>query len=85
MNNEKLLNEPLSLREVQAMTITAATELAQRWLTVLPDARDAIAAGCGVTLVITLRPVPGLSLVLIGPGGERREVAWKNYDTVTKH
>jgi len=77
--------EGLTLPEVKGMTLLAGTELANRWIPSVPGAAEHIAAGAGLELVMTLRPAPGLSLVLVDSDGTRYPLAWQDYKAETKH
>lgn len=87
MNDEDkaLLESPLSLAEVQAMTLTAAVELAQRWLFRLPKAQPHLDAGAGVELLVQLKPVAGLQLLLVDSNGDRRVLADCIFDRASEH
>ncbi len=63
----------LSTADLQAMTLTAATELASRWLSERDDRGDGIRphllAGAGVEVLVQLAPTPAIGLRLVDSDG----------------
>lgn len=66
-------NNSLSTADLQAMTLTAAVELANRWIEEQSDKgaalRTHIASGAGVELLVQLLPSAALGLRLVDSDG----------------
>jgi hypothetical protein len=65
----------LSTDDLAAMTLTAAAELAHKWIPNVPGAQDHIAAGAGLVLEVTLSPAIALQLMLVDSDGKRYPLA----------
>lgn len=63
----------LTTADLQAMTLTAATELAARWLSERDnhgaDVRPHLLAGAGVEVLVQLAPAPAIGLRLVDSDG----------------
>lgn len=63
----------LTTADLQAMTLTAAAELASRWIAEQSDQgaalRTHIASGAGIELLVQLAPSPAVGLRLVDSDG----------------
>jgi hypothetical protein len=64
---------------LRTMTITAAAELARRWLPSVPGVPDHIAAGAETVMEVKLSPSIGVSLILVDSDGTRYPLAWRTH------
>ncbi|MEO6269836.1 MAG: hypothetical protein ABIP08_05995 [Lautropia sp.] len=83
--NADPLDVPFDLPMIQAMTVTAAAELAQRWLAKLPDAHTHMAAGAGIELLVRLKPAAALQPLLVDSDGGRLILAERKFSAATEH
>lgn len=69
----------LSTADLQAMTLTAAIELANRWISEKSDQgaalRTHIASGAGIEMLVQLAPSPALGLRLVDSDGSYLAIA----------
>ena len=71
--------DELSVDEIRAMVITAATNLARRWIPSVPGAQAHIDADAETAVEVKLSPSIGVSLILIDSDGTRYPLAWRNH------
>jgi hypothetical protein len=77
--------ESLSTPEIQVAVLTAAADLAERWLATVSDVDELMSSGDRVVLEITLRPTQRLCLVLVDNEGRRRPLVSRAYQAPTVH
>ena len=65
--------QKLTTADLQAMTLTAATELASRWMAERSDQGEALKAhlisGAGIEVLVQLAPTPAIGLRLVDSDG----------------
>jgi hypothetical protein len=55
---ESTLSMSIALNELQARTITAASDLAAVWIESVPGAREYVASGWGLAIELQMLPAP---------------------------
>ena len=80
--SEELLSTP----EVQLTVVTAAADLAERWLAAVAELREVtICPGDRVVLEVTLQPTQRLCLVVVDGDGRRHSLVSRDYAPPSIH
>ncbi|MES2842466.1 MAG: hypothetical protein V4794_19480 [Pseudomonadota bacterium] len=70
-------NAPLTTDDLQAMVLTSAATLAERWMAGCPELQPHIQYGATIEMGVTLAPLLELRLELIDSNGTRMLIAQK--------